>query len=66
MGADHSGYVKRLTTATINLSDKQINFKIFLTGLVNLYDNKKILKMSKRAGNFLTLNEVEKKWVLMH
>ena len=40
-GADHSGYVKRLTTATINLSDKQINFKIFLTGLVNLYDNKK-------------------------
>jgi len=57
-GADHSGYVKRLTNATLQLSEKKINFKIFLTGLVNLYNNKKLLKMSKRSGNYLTLKDV--------
>ena len=35
-GADHSGYVKRLTNATLQLRKKKIKFKIFLTGLVNL------------------------------
>ena len=57
-GADHSGYVKRLTNATLQLSEKKIKFKIFLTGLVNLYNNKKLLKMSKRSGNYLTLKDV--------
>ena len=57
-GADHSGYVKRLTNATLELSKKKINFKIFLTGLVNLYNNDKLLKMSKRSGNYLTLKDV--------
>jgi len=57
-GADHSGYVKRLTNATLQLSKKKIKFKIFLTGLVNLYNNEKLLKMSKRLGNYLTLKDV--------
>ena len=57
-GADHSGYVKRLTNATLQLSKKKIKFKIFLTGLVNLYNNEKLLKMSKRSGNYLTLKDV--------
>ena len=57
-GADHSGYVKRLTNATLRLSEKKIKFKIFLTGLVNLYNNQKLLKMSKRSGNYLTLKDV--------
>ena len=57
-GADHSGYVKRLTNATLQLSEKKIKFKIFLTALVNLYNNKKLLKMSKRSGNYLTLKDV--------
>ena len=57
-GADHSGYVKRLTNATLQLSEKKIKFKIFLTGLVNLYNNDELLKMSKRSGNYLTLKDV--------
>jgi arginyl-tRNA synthetase len=57
-GVDHSGYVKRLTNATLQLSKKKIKFKIFLTGLVNLYNNEKLLKMSKRSGNYLTLKDV--------
>jgi arginyl-tRNA synthetase len=57
-GADHSGYVKRLTNATLQLSKKKIKFKIFLTGLVNLYNNEKLFKMSKRSGNYLTLKDV--------
>ncbi len=61
-GADHSGYVKRLQNAVYKICDNQsFDFKIILTGLVNLYENKKLLKMSKRAGNFLTLYDVLKK-----
>ena len=38
---------KKINKCNIKLSEKKIKFKIFLTGLVNLYNNKKLLKMSK-------------------
>jgi arginyl-tRNA synthetase len=58
-GADHSGYVKRLENAigAVNRS-KKYNFEIKLTALVNLLENKKIIKMSKRQGNYITMREV--------
>ena len=37
---------------------KKIKFKIFLTGLVNLYNNKKLLKMSKRSGEYTTIRDL--------
>ena len=49
---------KKINKCNITASEKKIKFKIFLTGLVNLYNNKKLLKMSKRSGNYLTLKDV--------
>ncbi len=59
-GVDHSGYVKRLKNAVSALFDEKINFNIQLTSLVNLLENKKPVKMSKRKGKFITLREVIK------
>ena len=57
-GIDHSGYVSRLTNAINSLFKKDVKFKVKLTALVNLIKNKKILKMSKRKGIYITLREV--------
>ncbi len=57
-GADHSGYVKRMTAAVNAIADKDGQLEIKLCQMVNLIKNNKPLKMSKRAGNFITLNEI--------
>ncbi len=58
-GIDHSGYVKRLKNVIDELNkDKKYNFEVKLTSLVNLLEGKKVLKMSKRSGNFVTLRDV--------
>ncbi len=57
-GADHSGYVSRLKSVIGQITQKKIKFEVLLTGLVNLFDNKKPLKMSKRSGTFVTMREV--------
>ncbi len=59
-GSDHSGYVKRLQSALEQLNKKaNYTFEIKLTSLVNLLNNKRVVKMSKREGNYVTLREVE-------
>ncbi len=58
LGADHSGYVKRLESAYKALSEEAISPDIKLCQLVSLMKNGRPLKMSKRAGNFLTLADV--------
>ena len=58
-GVDHSGYVKRLENALKQLNlKKKYSFEIKLTSLVNLMNGNKVLKMSKRDGNYVTLREV--------
>ena len=57
-GADHGGYVKRMTAAVNALSGKQNMLDIKLCQLVNLLDNGKPVKMSKRAGTFVTVEDV--------
>ncbi len=57
-GADHGGYVKRMTAAVAALSGMQNMLDIKLCQLVNLLDNGQPVKMSKRAGNFVTVEEV--------
>ncbi len=57
-GADHSGYVSRLKNALKAINKKKYLFEIKLTALVNLLDKNKVLKMSKRSGNFVTLRDV--------
>ena len=57
-GADHGGYVKRMKAAVSALSGGQVPLDIKLTQLVKLWKNGEPFKMSKRAGNFVTLRDV--------
>jgi len=57
-GADHSGYVKRMKAAVKALSDDRVNLDIKLCQLVRLYKDGSPYKMSKRAGNFVTLSDM--------
>ncbi|MDB2469226.1 arginine--tRNA ligase [Alphaproteobacteria bacterium] len=57
-GADHGGYVKRMTAAVAALSGMQNMLDIKLCQLVNLLDNGQPVKMSKRAGTFVTVEDV--------
>src|SRR5207244_947599 len=57
-GADHGGYVKRMQAAVAALSDKDARLDVKLCQLVSLFDNGEPVRMSKRAGTFVTLREV--------
>ena len=57
-GADHGGYVKRLQAAVQALSEGEAALDVKLTQLVNLFDKGEPVRMSKRAGTFVTLREV--------
>ncbi|MBC8240745.1 MAG: arginine--tRNA ligase [Alphaproteobacteria bacterium] len=57
-GADHGGYVKRMTAAVKALTDGEGALDVKLCQMVNLMDGGKQLKMSKRAGNFVTIRDI--------
>ena len=57
-GADHGGYIKRIEGIIKTVSDSKINFDVKLCQLVNLSKGGKPVKMSKRAGNFVTMKNV--------
>ena len=57
-GADHGGYIKRLTSAVKAITKDKANLVIKICQLVKIIDNKKILKMSKREGKFISLRRV--------
>ena len=57
-GADHGGYVKRMKAATKAISGAENALDVKLCQLVTLLDNGQPVKMSKRAGTFVTLSDV--------
>jgi arginyl-tRNA synthetase len=57
-GADHGGYVKRMQAAVTALTGGKASLDVKLCQLVNLLDNGQPVRMSKRAGTFVTLREV--------
>ncbi|MEK0085243.1 arginine--tRNA ligase [Benzoatithermus flavus] len=57
-GADHGGYVKRMQAAVKALSQGRATLDVRLCQLVNLLDEGRPLKMSKRAGRIVTLRDV--------
>ena len=57
-GADHGGYVKRMQAAVKAVSDSKADLDIKLVQLVKLLRGGEPVKMSKRAGEFVTLREV--------
>lgn len=61
MGQDHAGYVKRLKAGVKALSDDGVECDIKLVNLVKLLENGQAFKMSKRAGNFVFIEDVIEK-----
>ena len=57
-GADHGGYVKRMQAAVKAVSGGKATLDIELCQLVRLTRNGEPVRMSKRAGSFVTLREV--------
>ena len=57
-GADHGGYIKRLTSAVKAITKNKTDLVIKICQLIKIIDNKKKLKMSKREGNFVSLKNV--------
>ncbi len=57
-GADHSGYVKRMQAAVKAVTDGHAALDVKICQLVNLFDKGQPVRMSKRAGTFVTLREV--------
>ncbi len=62
-GADHAGTVKRIKAAVAALSEgqgKAIPFDVKLVQMVQLLRGGEPLKMSKRSGNFITIQDMVK------
>ena len=57
-GADHGGYVKRMRAAVRAVTGGTADLDVKLCQLVNLFDKGAPVRMSKRAGTFVTLREV--------
>ena len=57
-GADHGGYIKRMQAAVAALSDCRAQLDVKIVQLVKLLRAGEPVKMSKRAGEFVTLREV--------
>ena len=64
LGADHTGYIKRISAAVSALSNNKVKLNCKVCQLVKLYKKGKPFKMSKRSGEFISvqdlLNEVNK------
>ncbi len=59
-GADHAGYIRRLTSAVKAITKHKANLTVKICQLVKIIDNKETLKMSKREGKFISLSRVLK------
>ncbi|MBP56162.1 MAG: arginine--tRNA ligase [Rhodobiaceae bacterium] len=57
-GADHSGYIARMKAAVKAVTNEKANLEIKTCQLVRLSRAGKPVKMSKRAGSFITLKEI--------
>ncbi len=57
-GADHGGYVKRMQAAVRAVTDNQGELDVKLCQIVHLKKGGEPFRMSKRAGNFVTLRDL--------
>jgi len=59
LGADHHGYVKRLMAMTAAFGDEPyVNLEILIGQMVNLVRNGEPVRMSKRAGTVVTMEDL--------
>jgi arginyl-tRNA synthetase len=57
-GADHGGYVKRMQAAVAALSDRKVSLDVVLTQIVHVVKDGEPVRMSKRAGTYVTLRDL--------
>ena len=60
LGSDHSGYTKRIISGTRAISDNKINLICKVSQLVKLFKNGQPFKMSKRKGDYVTVEDLTK------
>ena len=60
LGSDHSGYVKRITAVVEALSGNKNKIKCKVSQLVKLIKDGKPFKMSKRKGDYITVEDLLK------
>ena len=58
LGADHAGYIKRITSAVEALSGKKNKLICKVSQLVKLIKDEKPFKMSKRKGDYITIEDL--------
>ncbi|MFL2902031.1 MAG: arginine--tRNA ligase [Candidatus Pelagibacter sp.] len=60
LGADHAGYIKRISSSVDALSGKKNKLICKVSQLVKLIKEKKPFKMSKRKGDYITVDDLIK------
>jgi len=60
LGADHAGYTKRIISATKAISNNKVDLICKVSQLVKLYKNGQPFKMSKRKGDYITVDDLVK------
>ena len=58
LGADHAGYIKRISSSVEALSKSKRKLICKVSQLVKLIKNKKPFKMSKRKGDYITVDDL--------
>jgi len=57
-GADHGGYVRRMQAAVAAISQRRVALEIILCQIVHVVRGGKPVRMSKRAGSYITLRDL--------
>ena len=60
LGADHAGYIKRISSSVEAISGKKDKLICKTSQLVKLIKNNKPFKMSKRKGDYITVDDLIK------
>ena len=60
LGADHAGYTKRIVSATKAISKNKVNLICKVSQLVKLFKDGEPFKMSKRKGDYITVEDLIK------
>ncbi len=58
LGADHAGYIKRISSSVEALSNSKDRLICKVSQLVKLIKDKKPFKMSKRKGDYITIEDL--------
>ena len=58
LGADHAGYIKRISSSVDALSKSKVKLICKVSQLVKLIKDKKPFKMSKRKGDYITVDDL--------